>query len=166
MNTLLIAFDPEGCADLVASEAAALAADLRADAVLLTVVSLPDGVPGDATLHGGPREGLTARDVLHRDARDALAGLQVHFDARSVPTRIEVREGPIVDEVIAAARSHQPRYLVLGTHGRRGITRFFLGSVAEQILRQAPVPVLTVRARDSAHHPSANRDAVRAEADG
>jgi len=34
---------------------------------------------------------------------------------------------------------------VLGTHGRRGASRFFLGSDAEQVLRSAPVPVLLVR---------------------
>jgi nucleotide-binding universal stress UspA family protein len=40
--------------------------------------------------------------------------------------------------------------VVLGTHGRRGASRFFLGSDAEQVLRSSPVPVLLVRATEAA----------------
>jgi nucleotide-binding universal stress UspA family protein len=51
-------------------------------------------------------------------------------------------------EVIArAARSKRADVLVLGTHGRTGLPRFFLGSVAARVLATAPCPVLTVRGR-------------------
>ena len=51
-------------------------------------------------------------------------------------------------EVIArAARSKRADVLVLGTHGRAGLARFFLGSVAARVLATAPSPVLTVRGR-------------------
>ncbi|HYP85982.1 universal stress protein [Variovorax sp.] len=51
----------------------------------------------------------------------------------------------VCDVVVAKARSWGADLIVIGTHGRHGLERFFLGSDAEQILRQAPVPVLLVR---------------------
>ena len=53
-----------------------------------------------------------------------------------------VRLGELVAE---EARSWEADLVVVGTHGRRGASRLFLGSGAEQVLRSAPVPVLTVR---------------------
>lgn len=51
----------------------------------------------------------------------------------------------LCDLVINEARSWQADVIVLGTHGRRGMGRFLLGSDAEQILRLSPMPVLLVR---------------------
>jgi nucleotide-binding universal stress UspA family protein len=48
---------------------------------------------------------------------------------------------------VRAARSKRADVLVLGTHGRTGLPRFFLGSVAARVLATAPCPVLTVRGR-------------------
>jgi universal stress protein A len=50
------------------------------------------------------------------------------------------------DEIVRAAVDKNIDMLVLGTHGRTGIAKFFLGSVAAQVLATAPCPVLTVRA--------------------
>ncbi len=49
------------------------------------------------------------------------------------------------DAVADAAKRWNADLVVVGTHGRRGIGRVFLGSGAEQIIRLAPVPVLVVR---------------------
>ena len=53
-------------------------------------------------------------------------------------------DGPAVDAMLAAAARHD--LLVMGTHGRRGPSRWWLGSVAERIVRESPVPALVVRA--------------------
>jgi nucleotide-binding universal stress UspA family protein len=55
-----------------------------------------------------------------------------------------LRTGPAWEEVLAAAAQLQADLLVLGTHGRRGMSRALLGSVAEKVVRIAPIPVLTV----------------------
>lgn len=52
---------------------------------------------------------------------------------------------PVHERVVLEARRWPADLLVIGTHGRRGIRRLFLGSSAEAILRQSPVPVLLVR---------------------
>jgi len=55
-------------------------------------------------------------------------------------------DGPAVEAVLAAAARHD--LLVMGTHGRRGPSRWWLGSAAERIVRDSPVPTLVVRAEE------------------
>jgi hypothetical protein len=57
-------------------------------------------------------------------------------------------EGEPVREILRAARETACDLIVTGTHGRSGLDRLLMGSVAEQLLRKAPCPVLTVKARD------------------
>lgn len=49
------------------------------------------------------------------------------------------------DEIVRYARTHAIDLIVMGTHGRRGVAHALMGSVAEQVVRGAPCPVLTVR---------------------
>lgn len=68
------------------------------------------------------------------------------------PTDGTVRVGSPAHEILAVARHWDADLVVLGTHGRRGLPRFFLGSVAETVLRKAPcsalvIPPAAVRAR-------------------
>ncbi len=61
--------------------------------------------------------------------------------------------GRRLGEVVAdEARDHAADLVVVGTHGRRGVSRVLMGSDAEQVIRMAPVPVLVVRA--AAHAPA------------
>lgn len=54
------------------------------------------------------------------------------------------------EQIIAEARTWHADLIVIGTHGRRGLGRWVMGSSAEQILRMSPVPVLLVRAPEEA----------------
>ena len=64
--------------------------------------------------------------------------------------RIRVRgaigEGPAASAIVAAAKRHRAHMIVVGTHGRSGVRRVLIGSVAERVVRTAPCPVLTVGA--------------------
>jgi len=73
--------------------------------------------------------------------------------AAGVPadTRLVDRPGQRLGEAIAEeARTFEANLVVVGTHGRRGIGRALLGSGAEQVIRMAPVPVLSIRAPEEA----------------
>ena len=61
--------------------------------------------------------------------------------AESVLVRGDPREG-----ILAVARERGADLIVMGTHGRRGLSRVFLGSIAERVVRTSPIPVLTVGA--------------------
>jgi len=64
--------------------------------------------------------------------------------------RIRVRgaigEGPAASAIVAAAKRYRAHMIVVGTHGRSGVRRVLIGSVAERVVRTAPCPVLTVGA--------------------
>jgi nucleotide-binding universal stress UspA family protein len=86
--------------------------------------------------------------LLERNARRIVdEGLAAAARAGvAADDEIEYRlHGPLPDLVAEAARGWTADLIVIGTHGRRGVTRMLAGSDAEQILRAAPVPVMMVR---------------------
>jgi nucleotide-binding universal stress UspA family protein len=99
------------------------------------------GHPGD-WLHALREEGTR----LLEDAERAAAAAGVKVDA----VLHESFNGKVADVIAAEACKWPADLIVVGTHGRRGIGRLVLGSGAESILRSAPVPVLLVRAPESA----------------
>jgi nucleotide-binding universal stress UspA family protein len=68
-----------------------------------------------------------------------------------VRAAVSIVEGAVpADDIVKAAAATKADLLVLGTHGRTGVARFFLGSVAARVVATAPCPVLTVRPPDAA----------------
>ncbi len=69
------------------------------------------------------------------------------FDPQDSRIKVEYRvvQGEAASEILRMAKESQCDMVVIGTHGRTGISRVLLGSVAEEILRHAPCPVLTIR---------------------
>jgi nucleotide-binding universal stress UspA family protein len=65
--------------------------------------------------------------------------------AAGVTATSETAEGDAADEIVAAAEQHRAGLIVIGTHGRQGLARLFIGSVAEAVLRRAHCPVLATR---------------------
>ena len=87
-------------------------------------------------------------------ARSARAWAQKKLDAlvdkaKSAKVRAKgvLLEGVAHDQIVRAAKRQKADLLVLGTHGRTGVARFFLGSVAGRVVASAPCPVLTVRGK-------------------
>src|SRR5439155_13800022 len=62
-----------------------------------------------------------------------------------VTARTVVRTGTAHQEIVDLAADERADLVVMGTHGRRGVSRVFLGSVADRVIRLAPCPLLTVR---------------------
>jgi len=73
-----------------------------------------------------------------------------------LPNRIvcHVRFASPAEEIAELARDLEAHLVIVGTHGRRGISRMLLGSVAEGVVRLSPCPVLVVRPRETANVPS------------
>ena len=59
-----------------------------------------------------------------------------------------LREGQPAAEILAAIQETGAGLVIMGTHGRRGVGRMFVGSVAESVARRSPVPVTMVRPAD------------------
>lgn len=80
-------------------------------------------------------------------AREALKEAIVSLRQRYVKSESLLLFGIASVELIAAVEKHGADLVVIGTHGRTGVSHLLLGSVAERIVRTSPVPVLTVRKR-------------------
>jgi nucleotide-binding universal stress UspA family protein len=64
-----------------------------------------------------------------------------------VRARALLLEGTAHDRIARAAKTQRADLIVMGTHGRSGLARFFVGSVASRVVSVAPCPVMTVRGR-------------------
>jgi nucleotide-binding universal stress UspA family protein len=80
-----------------------------------------------------------------RDAEEYLAPLAAELRGRGVAAEWEVRHGTAATAILAAATSFGADLIAMSTHGRSGLGRLLFGSVAEQVLRQADVPVFLMR---------------------
>jgi nucleotide-binding universal stress UspA family protein len=78
-------------------------------------------------------------------AREALEKVVARVSGSGVAVRSELRQGAAWREVDGFAKENQVDLIVVGSHGRHGVPRALLGSVAEKIVRTAPCPVLVVR---------------------
>jgi nucleotide-binding universal stress UspA family protein len=94
-----------------------------------------------------PTDGVTLPPIL-----DEPGVLQARLkEIRPADSRVAVRHrllfGNAADAIVEAAAEEKADLIVMGTHGRGGLSRVLLGSVAEHVLRKAACPVLTVRGR-------------------
>lgn len=142
---ILVPIDGSSTAQRGFEEALALAKRLDASLVLLNVVEVYPMMMemATATTWESVTNGLrdAGRDVVERARRQAIdAGVacEAHLEDASAAR--------VCDVIVDTAKEHGCDLIVLGTHGRRGVQHALIGSDAERVLRQAPVPVLLVRA--------------------
>jgi nucleotide-binding universal stress UspA family protein len=117
--------------------ACALTRDYGARLVILHVATPPVLVYGEAVLPAPDPE------VLTREEQDQLNQLAVPDAGVRAERRFE--QGDAVAAILRVAEELPADLIVLGTHGRTGLGRLLMGSVAEQVVRKAPCPVLTVK---------------------
>lgn len=84
-------------------------------------------------------------DDRRRDAAEYLSSIATGLRGRAIETTWTVRVGPAEDEILAAAHAANVDLIAMSTHGRSGLGRLLFGSVAEQVLRRAEVPVFLMR---------------------
>jgi nucleotide-binding universal stress UspA family protein len=148
-RNILVAVDGSPTADQGLKHAVTLAAEQHADLTALYVLDIYAAVSemqmSYAAMYDQHLETMRryGQQVLDKAATMAAAG---GVQARCVLREVGVAR---VADVIAEEAAKGFDLLVLGTHGRRGLRRFMLGSDAELVLRMAPIPVLLVRAQES-----------------
>ncbi len=123
----------------------------RWSAARLTVLEVIDVTPPVST--GAIPEMVLVPDELRQGVREQLSGLVTPALAADVAAEVRVEEGQVAPRVLQVAADESVDLIVMGTHGRSGVQRLVLGSIAEKMVRQAACPVLTVPPGD-AHVPS------------
>jgi len=135
---ILVAVDETPQSDAALALAIRLAAEQHAALTIATVI----GRPGELY---APPDVIVDPSIDARIEGDAAALLErAEQTARSAGIDVTtcLREGPIVDAVVACIAEHHADLIVVGTHGRRGIARALEGSIAEGVLRGTTIPVL------------------------
>jgi nucleotide-binding universal stress UspA family protein len=110
---------------------------------LLNVAPVPAGAAGFQPVPLDPYSDpeKDAQLQLAKLGREKIPGV-VRYDTLVV-------SGDPAEQILDTARSIEADLIVMGTHGRRGLGRLVLGSVAERVVRESPIPVLTAHAKAS-----------------
>ena len=102
-------------------------------------------VPTDEFALAGPEAYVAARDAAHRDLLELKDELRkTHPGIEGEDYHLVLLEGPVAESILNFAHQKNMDLIVLGTHGRSGLGKMLMGSVAERVFRQSPVPVLTI----------------------
>jgi nucleotide-binding universal stress UspA family protein len=143
-RSILVPIDFSQGAETALDYAVELAGKLDAKVHLLNVIGIP--------ALGVPELGIALTStVIEQLIADNQAGLEKLAAARRATGRIGelvLKTGDARDVINQTCTELKIDLLVMGTHGRRGLSRALLGSVAESVVRTAPVPVLTVRTHE------------------
>ena len=142
IKNILVPMDFSACAKKALRYAVPLAEQNAAAITLLHV--LPAFVTGGLNTV----DYVQFRGEMRASAESQLSTLAAQEGTETVKIRFRTSEGDPTTEIISAARSLPADAIVISTHGRTGVTRALLGSVAEHVVRRAPCPVLVVRERE------------------
>ncbi len=148
MQTILVATDLSDASALATAYAFSLARALNASLYVMHVVPEDDVrvITAIRTYLQSEVTPETLVDTFYTEAAKRLATLVEEAQAMElVQERLLVTGAPAA-EIMQCAAANQVQLIIIGTHGRRGVNRFLMGSVAERVLREAPCAVLIVPA--------------------
>ena len=133
---ILVPLDGSDCAENVFPQLEILAKDLKASICLLRVAyayTFPGADPTNAEVK------------VVREAEEYLKKIEDRLKAKGFSVDSHVRYGMDADEILDHAAQKEIDMVAMTTHGRSGVKRFLLGSVAEKVLRHSPKPIFLVR---------------------
>ena len=140
---IVVALDGSKCAAEALDVALGLA---KNEAAELAVCSIVDPVVVVGTTPPSPATDLLIAD-RETEARHLVDMAMQKARSAGIKVLGEMHLGVPFDEIVRFAKRQDADAIVMGTHGRTGLKRLFLGSVAESVLREASCPVIVVRER-------------------
>jgi nucleotide-binding universal stress UspA family protein len=140
VKTILVPLDGSTLAEAALPPAIDLARDRGARLILLRATEA----------HAAPlADPAEAQVAAVRGAETYLAGVRTRINTAELPTvDTSVWYGPPAEAIVEAARFRGADLIVMSSHGRTGLGRLVLGSVAETVLRATSVPILLIRPGD------------------
>ncbi|QZX98672.1 universal stress protein [Halobaculum rubrum] len=137
-DDILVPTDGSPAADAAVEHAVTLADRFDATLHALYVV--------DATAYSAIEAGTDiVAEALETEGEDAVSRISEAADDAELPVIESVTSGTAYRSILEYADDNDIDMIVMGTHGRRGLDRYLLGSVTERVVRSANQPVLTVR---------------------
>lgn len=140
---ILFPTDFSHLSDAALQHASTLARETGATLIILHVEEPPIAYGGGEMYYGVPDPDQQEMHRMLNEVRPADLG---------VPCEHHLVTGDPAAEIVKMAEHDHVDMIVMGTHGRTGVSRMLMGSVAEQVVRRAPCPVFTFKA--PAHTPA------------
>jgi nucleotide-binding universal stress UspA family protein len=136
IKKILVPLDGSPCAEMVLTKVENLATDLKAGISLLRI----------AYAHTFPGVDQTDAEVkVVREAEDYLNTVEKRLKRKGFKVDTHVRYGNAAEEILNHAAMNDIDWVAMSTHGRSGVGRWLLGSVAEKVLRHSSKPIFLVR---------------------
>jgi nucleotide-binding universal stress UspA family protein len=145
---LLLALDDSPFAPVVLDTVASHFRPEATDVRVLHVLEWPAPLPLSLAFAEGASAAadvVAFHDAARHHAGELVAHASSSLRAAGFAVTDEVREGDARQAILDCATEWQPDVILMGSHGRRGLGRFLLGSVSEGIVRHAPCSVYVVR---------------------
>jgi len=141
IETILCPVDFFAASDAAVRYAAGLAGAYGARIHLLHVVNV---VP--VTAYEYAMDTTHIMKSMEASAEEEMVKLAATVRKAGINVGSQIRTGDVYEEIKQSIEDVKPHMVVMGTHGRRGVERWFMGSTTERLLRHSPVPVITITA--------------------
>ncbi len=141
IRSVFVPLDESPLAEAALPYAEVLAQAFGARLLLLGVVERQEG----GVLGAQPEVGAHVEIVARRALTAYLEATAEELRGRGLDVSVQVRSGDPAQEIVAATEEEPETVVVMATHGRGGMERWLLGSVADKVMRTASRPVLLVR---------------------
>lgn len=143
VKRILVPVDFSPCSKAALEHASFLAHRLGAELEVLHVWEPPTYVTPEMVVHMPGEKSRTLAEFVRTQSGQAMEALLASIERDGLVVHGRLETGAVVETILRAAREND--LVVMGTHGRTGLSHLLLGSVAEKVVRRSPCPVLTVR---------------------
>ncbi|HSB79378.1 MAG TPA: universal stress protein [Candidatus Methylomirabilis sp.] len=150
---ILVPLDGSQLAEMVLPHAIAVAKATRAEVTLVTVVTHTTGGPEKAYVETLPEVVAERRAAATAEAVMYLERVQRGLKEQGVAAHCDSIEGDVADSILGYAEHKGFDLIAMATHGRSGLDRFLMGSIAEKVVRGSLKPVLLIRVPPAAPRP-------------
>ena len=143
-KTILVPLDGSALAETALAHAQGLATQMHSSVVLLRVSVYPsyDFLFVDPQLAATLRQDV---ERVHEEERHYLQQTAARLKRAGLRVSAELREGDVAEMILETAASSHADLIVMSTHGRSGLSRWLMGSVANRVIHHASIPVLLIR---------------------
>ena len=140
-NKILVPLDGSALAEAVLPHAQALATSEEAEIILLRVSADPaaEFSFSDPSLASSLIEGLEAESLTY------LQSIRARLQRAGLRSSFLIRQGAIAETILRVADEVKADIIAMSTHGRSGVSRWLLGSIANRVVNHSPIPVLLIR---------------------
>jgi len=146
IKKILYATDYSKASSRALAEAVKLAKQNRAELLVVHVIEPAPFVAGDEDF-GSAETYAKLEDLAKQEAQSSMTKLIARLKKIKVKAQGLLFKGSVQDQIVKVAKSKKADMIVIGTHGRTGLAKLFMGSVASKVVSSANCPVLTVRGK-------------------